>query len=301
MAVRDLKFILSAVAILLAGALAAGFAARAVTAPRTGETLSAGTVSVPSVLGRTADEVLFYPWSWYDIEQKSNLAEQASAELGDYVLTLVADPLALLGVRGVEAEGEALWAAVEGNEGGDHVYLRDFPCTMEDGTQVEVSWAVGTGRPQAYSLVLRPAERQELSQQQQEVALERVREDLRKFLCGDDSPDGLADRLMDLRTILVNCGGGEVVYPINGLFRSRAEWWWQTEELKIGEADEEAEEVGERSLEEMIRELEATFAWTVQLIAAPSQVVILFSAGDMVIGVYYDIQLERYSGFGLSG
>lgn len=63
---RHVKFILSALAILLAGALAVGLAARAVVAPRAGETVSAGVVSVPPVLGQSTEEVLFYPWSLYD-------------------------------------------------------------------------------------------------------------------------------------------------------------------------------------------------------------------------------------------
>ena len=48
---RNVKFILAAVAILLTGAVAAGLAARAVTAPDTAEVRSAGTVSIPAVLG----------------------------------------------------------------------------------------------------------------------------------------------------------------------------------------------------------------------------------------------------------
>ena len=63
---RNLKFILSTAAILLAGALTAGLTAHAVVSPRTGEVQSAGVVTIPTVLGQTAEEVLFYPWSMYD-------------------------------------------------------------------------------------------------------------------------------------------------------------------------------------------------------------------------------------------
>ena len=56
---RNRKFWVSAAAILLAGAITAGLAARAVIAPPTGQVHSAGVVTIPSVLGQTAEEVLF--------------------------------------------------------------------------------------------------------------------------------------------------------------------------------------------------------------------------------------------------
>ena len=65
---RSLKFALSAAAILLVGAMAVGLAARAVVAPRVGEVRSAGVAALPTVLGQTAEEVLFYPWSMYDTQ-----------------------------------------------------------------------------------------------------------------------------------------------------------------------------------------------------------------------------------------
>lgn len=65
---RNLKFALSAAAILLVGAMAVGLAARAVVSPRVGEVRSAGVAAIPTVLGQTAEEVLFYPWSMYDTQ-----------------------------------------------------------------------------------------------------------------------------------------------------------------------------------------------------------------------------------------
>ena len=37
-----------------------------------------------------------------------------------------------------------------------------------------------------------------------------------------------------------------------------------------------------------------------QFISTPRQVVLLFNWSIMTFGVYYDVQLERYSGFGIS-
>ena len=65
---NPLKFTISAAAILLVGAMAVGLAARAVVSPRTGEVHSAGVAAIPTVLGQTAEEVLFYPWSMYDTQ-----------------------------------------------------------------------------------------------------------------------------------------------------------------------------------------------------------------------------------------
>ena len=72
---RNLKFILSAAAILLTGAIAAGLIAHAVVSPRTGEVQSAGVVTIPTVLGQTAEEVLFYPWSMYDTQPLRHLTD----------------------------------------------------------------------------------------------------------------------------------------------------------------------------------------------------------------------------------
>ena len=65
---NKLTFAALAAAILLTGAVAAGTAAQRVVAPKTGEVWSAGEVSVPTVFGQTAEEVLFYPWSLYDTQ-----------------------------------------------------------------------------------------------------------------------------------------------------------------------------------------------------------------------------------------
>ena len=91
---RHVKFVLSALAILLAGAMAAGMAARAVAAPRTGEVISAGVVSVPSVLGQTAEEALFYPWSMYDYQTLAPLPDEVQISIfsgaGDLIPCILA-------------------------------------------------------------------------------------------------------------------------------------------------------------------------------------------------------------------
>ena len=79
---RHVKFILSALAILLAGAIAANMAARAVAAPRAGAVVSAGVVRIPSVLGQSAEEALFYPWSLYDMQTLVPLPEQVQSSIG---------------------------------------------------------------------------------------------------------------------------------------------------------------------------------------------------------------------------
>ena len=78
---RNLKFILSTAAILLAGTLAAGLIAHAVVSPRTGEVQSAGMVTIPTVLGQTAEEVLFYPWSMYDSQTLYPIPKIVQADL----------------------------------------------------------------------------------------------------------------------------------------------------------------------------------------------------------------------------
>lgn len=54
-------------------------------------------------------------------------------------------------------------------------------------------------------------------------------------------------------------------------------------------------------LEKVFAEQGAASSYTIQLITTPEQIVVLLDLGDgTMLGIYYDIQPERYSGFGMS-
>ena len=208
---RNVKFILSAIAILLAGAIAAGLAARAVTAPDASEVRSAGTVSIPTVLGQTAEEVLFYPWSMYDTDRLYPLSERDAVDVFDltyfnastikeaakameefgglaYTTPLLAMLTAFSSFEGLDLSWEKLLSSLEWNvppqgdvPGATHLFLRELPASLkEKGAPVTFSFALGVGgSTNAVSCLIRPEQAEPVTQEQQEAALRQVDSDLR--------------------------------------------------------------------------------------------------------------------------
>ncbi len=140
---RHLKFIFSALAILLAGALAAGFAARTVVSPQTGKVVSAGVVSIPSVLGQTAEEVLFYPWSLYETTPLTPFLEgEGEAQGAESFSNRYLAPFSLFDVEFDElaAYRAAQYALINHNT--EFVmFLKDFPVRTEEGTSLVIHFA----------------------------------------------------------------------------------------------------------------------------------------------------------------
>lgn len=211
---RNWKFAASAAAILLAGAITAGLAARAVIAPPTGEVRSAGVVTIPTVLGQTAEEVLFYPWAVYHSESltpvwKDHLAgiagigmeelKQFGPEtIGDlYGITYSSDVATLLlpfelPAGPVECDIPGLLEHLMWNEGqngsslsgGTHLFLSDYPATLKD-SQIPVTLSMaasGGSTGTDYSFLIRPATPRELTQEEQQAALTTVQDDLLDLL-----------------------------------------------------------------------------------------------------------------------
>lgn len=208
---RNVKFILSAVAILLAGAIAAGLAARAVTAPDASEVRSAGTVSIPTVLGQTAEEVLFFPWSMYDTDRLYPLPERDAVgvfDLTSFNVTTIKEaakvmeemdrpvygnPLHVMltvffSFEGLDLSWEKLLSSLEWNvppqgdvPGATHLFLRELPASLEgEGAPVTFSFALGVGSgSNAVSCLIRPEQAEPVTQEQQEAALRQVGSDLR--------------------------------------------------------------------------------------------------------------------------
>lgn len=181
---RNRKFAVSAAAILLAGAITAGLAARAVIAPPTGEVRSAGVVTIPTVLGQTAEEVLFYPWAVYHSESLTPIREDTLAgiagigmeeleafgpeTIGDlYGITYSSDVATLLlpfelPAGPVECDVPGLLEHLMWNEGqngsslsgGTHLFLSDYPATLKD-SQIPVTLSMAaSGGSNRYGLQL---------------------------------------------------------------------------------------------------------------------------------------------------
>lgn len=225
---RNLKFILSTAAILLAGAIAAGLIAHAVVSPRTGEVQSAGVVAIPTVLGQTAEEVLFYPWSMYDTQPLRHLTDdellhtlgldalgatmeevnQALLDANDIndvgygTILLLFTNFGLIMPLSIQWDG--LIAALEWNQDEDggapaaglQLFLKDFPARTGREDQPPITLSFAASDDGSLSFLIRPAQVRTLTGEDQTAALERVKNDLLALFSADSNaelPDSAAE------------------------------------------------------------------------------------------------------------
>lgn len=323
---RNLKFVLSTLAILLAGALAAGMAARAVAAPRAGETVSAGVVGVPSVLGQTADEVLFYPWSRYDGQ---SLAPLEGATLENIEAGVANAPsgggddltasIAVLDALGADFDLDLLLKDLTWNQSdlktADMVFLKDFPATLDDGTPVLLNYALSFDRPQSVSWLMMPRDAAEPSKEQRQVALDKVKDDLAGLLWAVLRPDRnfSNDMYAFLRYFdqyFIALKQDKLHERLEFVFvqaNDRISYSYFQETVPAEAAGDEAGLPIEAELpsepppvEELLDRADGG-SGQLQFISTQDQIVALFTSDiGIMLGVYYDIQLGRYSGLGIS-
>lgn len=331
---RNLKFILSAAAILLAGAIAAGLTAHAVVFPRAGEVQSAGVVTIPTVLGQTAEELLFYPWSMYDTQPLRRLTDDElldSLGLDALGATMEEVNQVLSEADGVNDAGhgtvlqlfsnfelimplsvrwDGLPAALEWNldedggapAAGTQLFLKDFPALAGREDQVPVTLSFAASGDGSLSFLIRPARAGTLAGEEQAAALERVGNDLiGLFSAGYDAelPDGAADPPgLALRRII------QTFFDYN--YRSGFSIEFINDFLDdrfqfaitAGIAPEDFESI---AIDELLSIVETAMGWNIQIVATQQQILVLFTqSGGAVFGVYYDIRLGCYSGIGVS-
>lgn len=307
---RHLKFILAAASILLAGALAAGFAARAVAAPRTGEIVNAGVVPIPSVLGQMVDEALFYPWSLYDMEELTPVPEDALMYLeGMWYAAIGFDLL------GVDCDTDKLarsqmWTGDRDSmpRNGFLAYVKDFPAMLSNGeVPVFLDYAMSTDRTMAVSCLVNPREETELTEQQRQAAMDKVKNDLAWMLWFMQSPGASYhnDLMALLESFAVRFQETDLLFGFQQL-----EWLLQLLHEPYGVPERQADDLiitGETaelqgpppmSLEELLAV--GCGNVDIQFVTTPRQAVLLFSADGLKVGVYYDVQLGQYSGLGIS-
>lgn len=313
---RNLKFILSALAILLAGALGAGLAARAVAAPKVGETVNAGVVSIPSALGQTADEVLFYPWSRYDGQ---SLVPLERATLENVELGIVNTPGDILtssiaALYALEADydlnsllKELVWNQSE-LKTADMVFLKDFPAALDDGTPILLSYALSFSGPQSVSWLITPREAAEPSQQQRQAALDKVEDDLAGMLWAVLRPD--RNFTNDMAAFLQNFDQSFLSLNLDYLHERLEVTLAQVcdhisfsyyQELPGEVAGDGSELPSQPPPTEELLERASGGSGQIQLISTQDQIVALLTSDTgIMLGVYYDIPLGRYSGLGIS-
>lgn len=365
---QTLRFAALAAGIMLAGALAAGLAARAVAAPRAGQKSEQATPDIPAVLGQTAEEIRFSPWPLYDILEKNRVAEIEG--LGDEQPGLLGPESEggffaccgdLVGAALSAEELYGLWERLEyPADETPALFLHDAPVRLGDGTPVLMQFAsIYSATGGSFSFLVEPSAPKPQSTRRQAEALERVKQDLKSYLMlGEETAFApllrlLLDRsyfadspklyTMTAEFLKLPSGDGRelTAVPLMEPYEM-GERVWQlaaflqegrglAEELALGRdpagadgaemseqdfleerAFEESAESGpeQSDLTEKIRQVELeTFLaeaekkglYSVQLIATPGEIVVLLNQNRTVFGIYYDIQLGRYSGLGMQG
>lgn len=324
---RSRKFILLSACILLAGALAAGFAARAVVLSRTGETFSAGVRNVPSVLGQTAEEVLFYPWSMYDIQPLSpivSLLDETGQTAEEMAESFSSRFLAAFSLFGADFDELAAYSAVQyaiaGRNQSTLLFLKDFHARTGDGTPIFLSFALSESGPSTISYLVQPQNPDAITAEQQEQALERVKTDLKNILTSSkalefmlsmaNASDVSYDFFTDGSEVEYVTPSGELYILDNGMALLLAGYSELARTVSIDHAstalivrlmantadlfDPDA------TLDDILAQLDA-YGLQVQIVSTPDQVIVLFTySSAAMLGVYYDIQLGQYSGIGLS-
>lgn len=320
---RNLKFILSSLAILLAGAMAAGVAARSVAAPRAGEAVSAGVVSIPSVLGQTAEQVLFYPWSRYDMQTLVPLPEQVQSSIAfdiDHAYqNATMSSIAAMDALGADFDLDLLLKNMTWNQSelktADMLFLKDFSAALDDGTPVLLSYALSFSGPQSISWLMTPREAAGPSEEQRQAALDKVTDDLAGLLWYFFQPD--SDFTNDMAAFLQDFDKYFMALNLDFL-HERMEFTmvhmyecigssYFLEALPVEAAGDEAVLSYEAAVPAEppppaeLLERAGGGSGDLQIVTTQDQIVVLLTSGiGITLGVYYDIQLERYSGLGVS-
>lgn len=322
---QRVKFVLLTVLILLSGAALSGLAAWKVVTPAVGETVNAGVLSVPSVLGQTANEVLFYPWPVYDMQTLSPISE---ADLEKYDLGYPFDLFAAIvamDALGAEFDLETLVRSQQVYDGRglgagrtELRYVKDFPASLGD-VPVLLNYAQSQFNPSAVSWLMHPVEQTELSEQQQQEALNKVQNDLAGLIWYLIEPD--RNYSNDLMVFLENFNTLQDSAPM--FYEWACEWMdlmytqyyggyngggFEAPDAELSVCftihDDEQEQEPEPppyTLEELLAMGQGDFV-DIQFISTPRQIVLLFNLDSgRIVGLYYDIQLGCYSGLGLNG
>lgn len=218
----------------------------------------------------------------------------------------------------------------------ENIYLRDYPAALQNGAPVLLQFAAAAS---SFSFLAQPAVPQPQSAERQAAALGRVRQDLEAYLIRGEPVDfaPLLGSLVSAEYCAnVETGGGDaqdwaeavLLAPVNTTVMfdiPLADWYtlgdrvfqlaWCIGEGRslaagsppVSEAQGPPENLpgtpedgaGQPALEDFLSAVSEQDLYSVQLITTPSQVVVLLEHPLAIFGIYYDIQLEQYSGVGV--
>ncbi len=301
---RPWLFGVCAALILLAGGTAVGLAARLVVAPQAGETVEVDTPSIPSILGQSVDEVMFYPWNTYDKEHTdSNMIETAEQESLEWYLFNLTQIPQIFGFSGMENSVDK--GQLRNNCG----YWKDCPVTAQNGQSALLDVAFGQDY-QDFGMTWVARSTGELpTRAQKDAAVDTVQQDVcRMFATGQDTK--LEQLLMQVWSHLeVAAYERNASADYGEMQLSNYEWHAQSTMASVlgpisTVRDMVSVEPGASTQKQLgaISSAAQQMDYHVQLVTTQRQVVLVMtivnSAQDCwrSVGVYYDMVLEQYSG-----
>lgn len=294
---RPWLFVLLTVLILLAGGMAVGMAARLVVVPQADETVEVDTPTIPSVLGQSVDEVVFYPWDRYDPEAVSTSfspdAENQNQWFYQENLVRMGGLLGLSGLEDSMSQGaflDNLW------------FWCDCPTTTLDGQPALMDVALGQDSGNFGMTWVARSTGEPPTRAQKEAAVAKVQEDV----CGlfDDTEEKweLKELLYQLEEYVYSFGSVDEELGIwensVGSYLASAQYYIDSILYRISDCGYSGATLDTKEKLKAISSFAQGQNLTVQLVTTQRQVVVVLTyvPEGITIGAYYDMVLEQYSG-----
>lgn len=294
---RPWIFVLLTALILLAGGMAVGMAARLVVVPQADETVEVDTPTIPSVLGQSVDEVVFYPWDRYDPEAVSTSFSPDSENQNQWFyqenLVWMGGLLGLSGLEDSMSQGaflDNLW------------FWCDCPATTQDGQPALLDVALGQDSGNFGMTWVARSTGEPPTRAQKEAAVAKVQEDV----CGlfDDTEEKweLKELLYQLEEYVYSFGPVDEELGIwknsVGSYLASAQYYIDSILYRISDCGYSGATLDTKEKLKAISSFAQGQNLTVQLVTTQRQVVVVLTyvPEGITIGAYYDMVLEQYSG-----
>lgn len=294
---RPWLFVLLTALILLAGGMAVGMAARLVVVPQADETVEVDTPTIPSVLGQSVDEVVFYPWDRYDPEAVSTSFSPDSENQNQWFyqenLVRMGGLLGLSGLEDSMSQGaflDNLW------------FWCDCPATTQDGQPALLDVALGQDSGNFGMTWVARSTGEPPTRAQKEAAVAKVQGDV----CGlfDDTEEKweLRELLYQLEEYVYSFGSVDEELGIwknsVGSYLASAQYYIDSILYRISDCGYSGATLDTQEKLKAISSFAQGQNLTVQLVTTQRQVVVVLTyvPEGITIGAYYDMVLEQYSG-----
>lgn len=294
---RPWLFVLLTILILLAGGMAVGMAARLVVVPQADQTVEVDTPTIPSVLGQSVDEVVFYPWDRYDPEAVSTSFSPDSENQNQWFyqenLVRMGGLLGLSGLEDSMSQGaflDNLW------------FWCDCPATTQDGQPALLDVALGQDSGNFGMTWVARSTGEPPTRAQKEAAVAKVQEDV----CGlfDDTEEKweLKELLYQLEEYVYSFGSVDEELGIwensVGSYLASAQYYIDSILYRISDCGYSGATLDTKEKLKAISSFAQGQNLTVQLVTTQRQVVVVLTyvPEGITIGAYYDMVLEQYSG-----